>query len=243
MTFKFLFSFVFLAIACSSIAQELAKDKPIKRVEFRIMSWSGNLEGFNYESEKKRYDIDTIGPISRTRPYTYVGNEDLIFFSFNQGPTSQVEKTPLLKVPYDSLIKRFLILVNDTSKPYTFRILDESGDQFGPGSFRVVNFSRRPIKYLIGLNTGDIKSAGIHDENSVSAAPGDVLPIKFATPFDETLKIIYSNRWLYDNTERVMIFLIEDNNPDNNGFMTKFFSERYFPPAEDGGDIKPPTAR
>lgn len=207
------------------------------------MSWSGNIEGFSYESGKKQHIIDTIGPINRSKPYTYVGDGDLVFYSLSQTTNEQVVKTPLLRVPYDSLEKRLLILINDNTQPYTCRVLDEGGDKFGPGSFRVVNFSKRALKFMIGEEYGDVPPGNVFDANSVRAKPSDVLPIKFAAPFGDSIKVIYSNRWLYDSTERVMIFVVESDTSDNSGFMTKFFSERYVPPTEINNDIRQPGTR
>lgn len=226
MIYKYLIA-VLLFAASALVAQEQPQQRPIKRVEFRVMSWAGNIDGLNYDYDKKVRPLDTINTVNRSKPYQFVGAEDLIFFTITQSKDGVQIRTPILRVPYDSLGKNILILVNDIKAPFTCRVLDESPDRFLPGMFRFVNFSRKPLKYMLGNAYGDIPVGETVDVASGQVKTGDVFSIKLAAPFDDSARIVYSNRWLYDSSERVMVFVLEGDISDNSGFVAKFFSERY----------------
>lgn len=208
---------------------EAQTERPLKAVKFRLMSWASPLEGLHFESAGKVQSIDEVVPHARSRPYSFVGNGDLNLFTISQDSDGKEVRKIVASVPYAGLENNMLLLINEVSNPYKVRTLAESVLKFPSGSFRLISFSNLPVKVGIGTEPYDLPPNGEVIAKPKTLKTGDVFPLRIVATGDQGLELVYSNRWLYSDKERVMLFVDRGAAQENQGLIVKCFTEDYNP--------------
>ena len=222
-----LFSFVILALLCGGLALHAQPaNRAVKMVKFRILSWSTVINDFNFESNHATTEVGPIVPNTRTRYLNYTGGDDLLFYNTPKPKEGKDERVPVLRVPYAELSENILILINDTAQPYAARVLEESSQKFPPGSYRFINFTPLLMKVAVGTEIGDLSRNGDYIMKPASLKSGDVFTMRIAAEVEKNAaKMIYSNRWMYGDVERIMIFVSQGSAMQNGGLIVKCFTE------------------
>ena len=226
-----LFSFIIFGLLCGTLGLHAQPAvRPVKTVKFRILAWSTVINDFNFESNHATTEVGPIVPNTRTRYLNYTGADDLLFYNTPKPKKDKDERVPVLRVPYDELSENILILINDTAQPYTAKVLEESAQKFPPGSYRFINFTPLLMKVAVGTEIGDLAGNGEYIMKPAALKSGGVFTMRIAAEVEKkAARMIYSNRWMYGDVERIMIFVSQGKAEQNGGLIVKCFTEDFKP--------------
>lgn len=168
-------------IALAAPLHAASESRPIE-FTFYCLKYVPGLETIRIAKEggfeEVRLSTANITPPVKLKVADNVAN----FYGVTPPPGTQ-EKLPVAgkaKIP-DNIDKALIVLVPNapgSAEPYHSLVLDRSDANFRPGTYRIVNFSKKSIRGAIGKSYIEAASGGIKDLE-LKGEPGAVQGVRF----------------------------------------------------------------
>ncbi len=191
---------------------------PQVNVSIRLISWDRVITDLMYVNSAAQKMVPvSILPNTRSGFYKYAGPDPVTFFRVKLGPDGKPllddKGNPQYEMAGVASVQGFrrplLMFFRNQKVPSQYSIIAmEDDDSAVPGGYcRFVNFSSNELKIKCGASDGSVPPS---QAVTLSAAPagGDPAASIVITANDgQQAARVYSNRWLYNKSLRVLAFI------------------------------------
>lgn len=205
-------------------AQPLPEEEEVIELTFRSLLMGGDDERistiFFIDEKKRRTYIDANMHFLSERTYKYKGLNPIIFYD-DSGPIASFE-VPKVPEGVERLSDAILFFipnpVQEPGKPaYIVYAMDNSHKAYPPGSYLLMNFTKRRVAARIGDRNVELRP-GQQQLVTLTFGENRNIAARFWEEIDGEWVRSYQVAWYYRHTARQMVFLTQNN--DRRGTMS-----------------------
>ena len=174
------------------------------------------IPGINvkFRSDNERISL-SVSEASISRTFVYRGSDPLVFFKEEIGPEGEVVFRPLVDVKLGKPGRKLITLVCNMAgslKAYCFDMKEEA---FLPGTIRLINFSKYPVRAKLGQDNAEIQPFKMHDYKVDGKTKKFLCALILGAYDEEGFYIIERRRLVATKDGRKLLFVYPDpQNPD-----------------------------
>ena len=218
---------VFTSFAAKTILAQVSgnsKEEPLPEYSFSVVYLSyqnseidtKRIPGINVKFRSDDQIISlSVRESSISRTFVYRGIDPLVFFKEVISPEGEVVFRPLVNVKLGDPGRKLITLVRNEAGSLQAYYFDMREEAFLPGTIRLVNFSKHPVRAKLGQDNAEIQPFKMHDYKVDGKTKKFLCALILGAYDEQGFYIIERRRLVATKGGRKLLFVYPDpQNPD-----------------------------
>jgi hypothetical protein len=201
---------------------------PAQTVRFRTLAWSDPIEGLLYDQKGKAVEVAAYNH-ARSPFYQASADRPLVFYRLvphpDAAPTKEIVAEATL--PPDTRMA-LLLFFKGAGGEIRINVSPDDTTTFPSGSYRFVNLSDARLAVAIGATQAPLPPRESIVVKGAPEGPAGGVFVRMAL-LGETNLLIYSNKWLWSDHHRTLVFVSPTGNPNQPLELKRISENSAFP--------------